>query len=191
VSTEIIFPKYTTGGLFSYTSYIKGEFQVDLILQHNNDLDASYNNYEVDEHYGLGVTYTYNELSIKLNLGNFNNLNIDNSSTRLHYALVSFEYETEKYKIMGELGTQHDKKDFTTKYATYIQGAYYITPKHAAILRAESFEVNSNQNEAKQKELGIIAYTYRPLYPIAFKTEYQFDSSHIDNQFLISASVLF
>jgi len=190
ISTEILFPRFTTGALLSYTSYQTSELQIDLLLQHNNDLDPSYNNYEMDEHFGFGITNTQDELSIKFNIGAFDNLVNSSMTQHLYYALLSFQYETDTYKISSEVGTQASKDDFTTKYAGYLQGVYYFTEKHAAILRVESFEKNINTSTI-QDNLAIFAYTYRPLFPVAIKTEYKIDSRHDENQFLFSFSVMF
>lgn len=184
-STEMLFPKFTTGALLRYTSYGENDLQVDFILQHNNDLDPNYNNYEINEHYAFGVTYTSNELSVKLNAGTFDNFS-NNVSQQLYYALASVQYEIENYKITSELGSQRSKNEFITKYAGYIQGVYRFTPKHAAILRLESYSNNGIKNN-----MSIFGYTYRPLYPVAIKTEYKIDSLNAEEQFLFSLSVLF
>ncbi|MDQ1244698.1 MAG: hypothetical protein QG565_1038, partial [Campylobacterota bacterium] len=51
-----------------------------------------------------------------------------------------------------------------------------------------SYDDNLN---ATDDDMLIFGYTYRPLYPIAIKSEYQFHSQSDQNQFLFSFSVLF
>jgi len=188
ISTEIIFPKFTTGLEATYSSYNESELQIDFLAQYNDDLDPSYNNYEMDEHFGLGVSYIKDGLSLKLNIGMFDNYLTSTITEHLYYALASFKYETEDYQLMSEVGSQKSKNDFTTNYAGYIQGVYHFTEKHAAIVRVESYDDVVN---GKQDDIAIFGYTYRPRYPIALKTEYQFHSLENENQFLFSFSVLF
>jgi len=188
ISTEKIFPKFTTGALLSYTSFEENELQIDVILQENRDVDPSYNNYEMDEHYGIGISYSYDFLTLKLNAGMFDNLEANNINTHLYYALASLKYETESFKILAELGSQNAKDYWTTKYAGYLQASYNITDKHMAIVRTEAYD---EQRSGMKDEMGILAYTYRPLYPVAIKSEYQFHTLHNENQFIFSFSVLF
>ncbi|UCN00405.1 hypothetical protein LCX93_00390 [Sulfurimonas sp. SWIR-19] len=188
VSTSILFPKFSTGLYGSYSKYGDDELQIDVILQHNDDLDANYNNYKTDEHYGAGVSYTHNDLNVKLNIGMFDNVVSDTSSTHLYYAVASLQYDAEHYKITSEFGTQRNNKGFTTKYAGYLQGGYRFNEKHLGIVRLESY---SQTDTNRQDNIAIVGYTYRPLYPVAFKAEYQFHSLHDENQFLFSWSVLF
>jgi len=188
ISTEMIFPKFTTGIYASYTTYHEGEFKIDAILQHNDDFDEAYNNYVIDEHYAIGITYSLNEMDFKINVGTFDNYMPENTTRLLHYFLASFKYETEDYQVMSELGTQKSNGSFTTKYAGYLQGAYYLNEQNTAILRLESYDDNFSDVE---DDIAIIGYTYRPLYPVAIKAEYQFHSLKKENQFLFSFSVLF
>ena len=188
-SLDILFPRFTTGLLGSYTHYGESStLQVDAIVQHNDDIDPDYNNYKADDHYGLGITYSVDDLSLKLNLGTFNSLSESYLQKRLSYALVSLLYEKDDFKIMSEFGSQRAKEGYTTEYAGYLQGVYYITSQHAAIIRLETYK---DKSIAMQDNLSIFAYTYRPLYPVAFKFEYQLDSAQEDEQFVFSFSVLF
>ena len=187
MSSYILYPKFTTGMSASYSSYSDGELKVDLLLQHNNDIDSEYNNYRIDEHYAFGVTYEKDEYTYKINGGYFHSLN-DITEDDLYYFLLSAKYETDNYQLQAELGTQRNENVFTTKYAGYLQGVYHFTDQHAGIIRLESYD---NQVENKSDDMAIIGYTYRPLYPIAIKTEYQVHSIKKENQFLFSFSVLF
>lgn len=187
MSSYILYPKFTTGMSASYSSYSDGELKVDLLLQHNNDIDSEYNNYMIDEHYGFGVTYEKDEYTFKINGGYFHSLH-EIREDDLYYFLVSGKYETDSYQIQGEIGTQHDENVFTTKYAGYLQGVYHFTDQHAGIIRLESYD---NQFEDVSDDIAIVGYTYRPLYPIAIKSEYQVHSIKKENQFLFSFSVLF
>lgn len=188
VSSSIIFPKFTTGLGASYLSYAEGELKVDIMLQHNNDISFEYNNYKMDEHYGIGISYAKNDYTVKLNGGYFHNLNNNIIQDKLYYILLSAKYESEKYQILAEVGSQKSKDRYTTDYAGYVQGLYRFTEQHLAIVRVESYDDKINTTA---DDMLILGYTYRPLYPIAIKSEYQFHSRSSQNQFLLSLSVLF
>ena len=187
MSSYILYPKFTTGMSASYSSYSEGELKIDLILQHNNDIDAEYNNYSIDEHYAFGLSYEENEYTYKLNGGYFHSVD-DTYDENLYYFLLSAKYETDTYQLQAEVGTQRDKNIFTTKYAGYLQGTYSFTPQHMGILRLESYD---NELLGLVDSSAVVAYTYRPLYPIALKSEYQFHKIKEENKFLFSFSVLF
>ena len=187
-STYIIFPKFTTGLNTSYTSYRNGGLKINATLQHNKSIDdEDYNNYEVDKHYGAGLSYEMDEYTFKINGGYFH-ADYDISKENLYYLLASTKYEADKYQIIAELGSQKTKKKYTTKYAGYIQGAYRFTQNHIGVLRAELYD---NKKLNVSEEIFVVGYTYRPLYPIALKSEYQFHSKEDDNKLLFSLSVLF
>lgn len=188
MSTSIIFPKFTTGLGSSYLSYGDGELKVDVMLQHNNDIDDKYNNYKIDEHYGFGVSYERDDYTLKLNGGYFHNLNNYIVQDNLYYFLLSAKYDAQRYQILSEIGSQKSKNDYTTDYALYIQGLYRFSEQHMGVIRVESYDDNLN---ATDDDMLILGYTYRPLYPIAIKSEYQFHSQSNQNQFLFSFSVLF
>lgn len=186
--TEILFPKFTTGAYGSYNSYDESEIQVDVMAQYNKDLDPSYNNYEMDEHFGVGATYAKDDLSLKVNVGYFDNYLSGGGTQQLYYALASLKYEREDYQIMSEVGFQKSKNSSTTPYAGYLQGVYRLNEHHAAIARVESYESKTHN---KEDSMLIAGYTYRPLYSVALKGEYQFHSLENEDQLLFSFSVLF
>lgn len=185
-STYLIFPKFTTGVDASYNSYSDGVFSINTTLQNNKSIDDGYNNYNIDEHYALGVAYEFDEYTLKLNGGYFHSY--DEDISEYYYMLLSGRYESEKVQVLAEFGSQRDNGNFSTKYAGYVQGVYRFTEKHIGIMRIESFQDVRND---KQDNMAIFGYTYRPLYPIAFKGEYQFHKVDDDNVFLFSFSVLF
>jgi len=186
VSSSILFPKFTTGLGLSYTTFGTGELKIDIMAQNNHDLDAKYNNYEVDRHYGVGLTYEVEDYTYKLNGGYFHKDNIVNEP--IYYMLLSAKYEADKYQILSEFGTQTSKDDTATDYAGYVQAVYRATEQHIGILRLETYDDNVANI---QESLAIVGYTYRPLYPIAIKSEYQFHEESDLDQILFSLSVLF
>lgn len=187
-STTLLFPKFTSGLGAFYTAYGEGEFHLDLIAQNNEDLDHAYNNYKINKHYGLNILYEKNEYAFKANAGYFHKIETHNEPDLLYYYLISAKYETEKYQFLAEAGSQYSEEKTTTPYAGYVQGLYRFTEQHIGSIRAEAYKDNWHK---ESDEMAIFAYTYRPIYPIALKTEYQFHSRSSQNQFLCSLSVLF
>jgi len=185
-STSIIFPKFSTGLDASYSSYSEGELRINVTLQENASLDDGYNNYSIDKHYGVGMAYELDAYTLKVNGGYFHSYEAE--KLEYLYMLLSAKYESEKFQILGEIGSQRDKSDFTTKYAGYLQGVYRFSEEHIGILRVESFD---DIKRDTQDNIAIVGYTYRPLYPIALKAEYQLHKNDDDNALLFSFSVLF
>ncbi|MFT5662585.1 MAG: hypothetical protein ACI9TV_003242, partial [Sulfurimonas sp.] len=188
ISTKIIFPTYTTGILSSYSSFDSGGLKLDLMLQNNEDLDDDYNNYKIDKHYAIGSSYEKNDFTLKLNTGFFHKIDNQIIHDELYYLLLSTKYDKDKYQFLTEFGVQRSTKNFTTSKAGYIQGLYRFEEKHTGILRLESYKDNTN---SIQENLAIFGYTYRPLYPVAIKSEFQLHSQSNLNQVLLSLSVLF
>ncbi len=188
--SSMIYPKYTTGLDLSFTSYSDNEIRVDVLLQNNKDFDDEYNNLKVNKHYALGLEYTNNDLSVKYNGGYFHTRDPLVVDKNFYYSLISLKYDTDNYKIMGELGTQFNKNHSLVPYSGYIEGLYRITPKHLPTIRFETYE--SQQLKQTQKDsFLVLGYTYRPVYPVAFKAEYQMHQEDAQNRTLLSISALF
>ena len=180
---DVIFPKFTTGIDVGYNSFEDGEIKVDLIFQDNSTIDDEYNNYDVVKHYGVGISYELDNYTFKANLGYFANRNKDDYT----YALLSARYEDDNYQFLAEVGAQRSEYN-EHNYAGYVQGLYRFSEQHIGIIRLESFEIErQNLDDA----IAIFGYTYRPLYPIALKSEYQLHTINDENQFIFSLSVLF
>lgn len=188
MSTDILFPKFTTGVNASYASFNGSDFKIDLIAQNNEDLDDEYNNYKIDKHYGFGILYAKDDYSVKVNGGNFHKIESLNTPDNLYYFLISGKYDVEQYQILAEVGTQKSKSEYITNYAGYLQGLYRFSERHMGIVRFESYD---EQFHDKRDDISILGYTYRPIYPVAIKSEYQFHSLTQENQFLFSLSVMF
>jgi len=187
ILNEIIYPKYTTGLDLSYTTFSQGELKLDFILQNNTPIDEDYNNYDIDKHYALGISYEEDEYTLKLNGGYFSKRDNHLEVNDFTYALISAKYEDEKYQFLLEAAAQNSKDD-NTNYASYAQGLYRFTHKHIGVLRLESYK---DELENKNDNIAIFGYTYRPLYPIALKAEYQQHTANDENQIIFSFSVLF
>jgi len=187
VSSYILYPMFTTGANLTYSTFHQAAWSIDLIAQRGKAIDNGYNNYAIDRHFGIGISYEYNNFTCKLSGGYFRNIP-RRYEQNAYYALVAAQYESDRYQIQGELGSQRSSHAFTTTYAGYLQGTYYMTERHIGIVRLESYQNNLLD---RRDSFALLGYTYRPLYPIALKTEYQWHTRNSDNQLLFSFSVLF
>jgi len=186
-SLYILFPKTTTGLYSSYSTFESADLKVDFMFEHNRDFDDTYNNYKVDKHYALGITQESNEYAFKLNAGYFNDTQ-ESLNRSTYYFLLSAKYEDEKYQFLSELGSQIVAHNFSTEFAGYVQGLYHFNEQHMGIVRLESYD-NARGDEADS--MVLVAYSYRPLYPVSIKAEYQQHQNVNLNQLLFSFSVLF
>lgn len=183
--TNIIYPKFMTGLKYSYIEYSDIGIGYDVMFQLNENIDAQYNNYQIDQHGGLGVSIESESSLYKANIGYFK---VVNGTHYLYYGLIGYRYDNNDWQVMGELGSQYSDNQFTTKYALYLQGLYRFNEHHSLILRGESFE---SLEYTSAQNMAIVGYTYRPLPPIAIKGEYQLNQDDEKNKFLFSFSVLF
>jgi len=187
--STLLFPKFTSGADLLYQSQIDYSLSIDTMIQEGEDLDKImnndiYNNFEIDRHYGIGITLQDEELSYQFNTGYFRLT----SDEPYYYLLGAFKYEHSDFKLQAEVGAQFNDEESTIPYIGYIQYSRIIQEHHEAILRIESYH---NQEIDVKDSFAVMGYTYRPLYPIALKGEYQWHSLHEETKLLISISVLF
>lgn len=192
LSNSILFPRFITGINLEYKHYSEYELKINILMQENKDLDRKYNNFEIDALYGLGVEYGTHDISLRLDGGYFHLREPLLDEREIYYGLASLKVQKERYEIMAELGTQFSKERTLVPYAGYLQGVYRLTEKHHLISRLESYKQYRSLNASATKDtIAILAYTYRPLYPIALKAEYQFHSLAEQDGVIFSFSVLF
>ena len=184
-----LFPQFTSGLDIAYSTNNSNDLHFDLMMQETEDMDnwiskEIYNNFETDRHYGLGASFSSNEVLYHVNAGYFHTV----EDHDYYYLSAAFEYHYESLKLQAEFGSQFDNDMATLPYIGYIQGLYSIKEEHEAIVRVESY---SDKETQTKDTFAVFGYTYRPLYPIAIKGEYQWHSLHREDQLLFSFSVLF
>ena len=184
-----LFPLFTSGADIKYTSNGYDGFAVDVMMQENEDIDTLvsdeiYNNIETDRHYGVGISWSQDEAFYRFNAGYFRTV----SSEQYYYLQGAFEYRSGDFRLQAEVGRQFDDVGTTIPYMGYIQGVYTLKEKHEAIVRVESY---SNRVTQTKESFAVFGYTYRPVYPIAIKGEYQWHALHDENSFFLSLSILF
>lgn len=186
---EQLFPVFTSGMMLRYGQEEAMHTTIDFIAQESEDMekvirDDVYGNFDLNRHYGVGITLQEDSLSYKVDGGYFRTL-VDDG---YYYLLTAFKYQENSFKLQGEIGTQFNDTESTIPYIGYLQYSQYFEEKHAIIIRGESYH---NKIEDKSDNSIVLGYTYRPLYPIALKGEYQWHSCSEENKLLFSLSVLF
>lgn len=184
-SSFILYPRYSTGVQLSYQDHFNEGNAYTVMVQNNNDLDDDYNNIFINRHNIIGIEHIGDYLSFKANIGHFQTIKGDN----YYYFLLSALYEQELYEISAEYGARRSTSRWTVPYALYLQGVYHLAPKHDIIGRFESYEID--EGAFRSEEIGVIGYTYRPIYPITYKAEYQLRSYTNESRFKLSFSILF
>lgn len=190
VMSYTVYPKHTTGIDLSYEYLNEYETKVDLIVQNNDDIDKKYNNIKVDKHYALSAQINSDYTSFKLNGGYFRSESPLYHDQNFYYGVASFLFDNDTIKVSGEFATQFTDTRTTIPYAFYLQSVYTLTEKHYTIIRLESFKID-DVTQTQEDSVSIFGYTYRPIFPVALKAEYQMHSEKKQNQFIASFSVLF
>ena len=186
---QYLFPHFTTGLNIAYHPEWWGESLLNVILQETKDLDAYvndafYNNMDIDRHYGLGLEISSGVTAYRLNAGTYR---LRDGEVR-YYAAGAFSYEGDQFRLQGEAGIQFDEDESTIPYMGYVQGVYRIAQGHEAIIRVESYE---DRVRGMHDTFGVFGYTWRPLFPVALKGEYQIHRQSLYNRLLFSVSMMF
>ena len=78
-----LFPQFTSGLNVAYTANNSSDLNFDLMMQQTEDMDTwiskeIYNNFETDRHYGLGASFSNNDVLYYLNAGYFHTVTEQN-----------------------------------------------------------------------------------------------------------------
>jgi hypothetical protein len=188
ISTKL-FPQFTTGLDLKYSSNNSSDMTLNIMMQESEDLDhwvssEVYNNFETNEHYAAGLSFVNSDVLYHLNAGYFQTVR----EKQYYYLEAAFEYHYDAFRFQAEVGSQFNENQTTIPYIGYIQGLYTLEEKHELIVRLETY---SDKTTHIKDSFSVFGYTYRPLYPIAIKGEYQWHSLHEENRLIFSLSVLF
>ena len=182
----IVYPRYTTGLQLNYADTLHDDTAYTLTLQENNDLDDWYNNISVNRHYSGGVEHFLDDaLSIKANIGHFRTTD----DKEFFYGLAAVQYEQQRYKVSAEFGARRGEEQWNVPYALYLQGVWHVKERHDLIGRFEHYKID--EGAVRDEQIGIFGYTYRPVYPVALKVEYQAHTYSNENQVHLAFSVMF
>ena len=185
-----MFPKLLTGlDLFGYLDD-DNRFKYHLFLQNNKDLDEDYINIKNEHFVGASLAYEFSdEIDFGTSIGEYI-ATIDNK--RVKFIESNAKYTNYPFLFQAELAYSNinnqaiDKK--SNNLAGYAQGMYNINMKHALISR---YEYVHDDELKTTNSIGVFGYSYRPMYSISVKAEYQWNSDAYKSKSLISFSVLF
>lgn len=188
LSSEM-FPKFLTGVSLHGYFLDSDSLSYTLFGQKTEDLDDEYMNIKNEHFFGLSIKNEQSyELEYGASLGEF----IELSKDRVYFAQINAKYDFEPFTTQFEAAINHRKVDLDGsvkyKYAAYLQTLYRFTPQHMVVGRYEYFRDDLLET---QEHIGVLGYSYRPIYPVSLKFEYQFNSQNNLNKSIISFSVLF
>ena len=186
-----MFPKFVTG--LDTSGYVneEGSLNYHFFMQVTDDLDKNYINIRNDLFVGGVLEY---EVSYAVNggvsLGYYETY--ENKDVLLVQA--NAKYDNYPYLVQTEWAyTNITNNNLNTKeyqVGGYLQGMYNLNPKHALVARYEYMK-DTQVNQDSKNHIGVFGYSYRPVYAISIKGEYQVNSDAYLNQIFISLSVLF
>ncbi len=188
LSSEM-FPKFLSG--IDIYGYIPGSesLKYHLYGQKNEDLDEEYINIKNKHFYGISLE---NEVDYDFQYGGNIGEYISLDDKRSRFVGLNLKYENSDIRLQTEafLSNIEDLNTNETdyKFASYIQSMYKINPQNGIVGRYEHFRDNALDME---QDIGIFGYSYRPVYSISIKSEYQINSDNDLNKFIMSFSVLF
>lgn len=183
-----MFPKFITGvSVYGFTPFDES-VSYQIYAQNSRDMDQDNINITIDQHYGVSLEKEFgNGWKAGGSTGRFRQLD----QTRTRYLQFNTRYDTAQYSAIAEAIVNFQDTAATgneRSSAFYLQGERRFTPQHALIARAEYYR----DGIANTKErIGILGYSFRPVYPVSLKFEYQWHSDSKENQFVSSFSVLF
>lgn len=183
------FPKFFTG--IDINGYIPGleATHYHLFGQNNSDLDKEYINIPNTHFFGLSVEKEIsNDWSSGGSVGEYIVLN---GAQRTRFVQANVKCDDATWQVMAEgLVARSEYANSVEDYALsgYVQGMYRYNPQHGFVGRIEHF---NNHHTQYEDNIAILGYSYRPLYPVSLKGEYQWHSQNDENRALFSFSVLF
>jgi hypothetical protein len=186
--SKYLFPKFLTGvDLSGYTSD-SYETKYHVFGQKSKDLDEDYINIPNKHFFGASIEHELNDdISFGGSVGQFKT----NAKETFEYVQVNAKYDNATFVISSEFmlrnGGLDSQKDENT-YGGYIQALYHYNPNHAFVSRYEHFY---DKSVIDKDQLLLLGYSYRPIYPVSFKIEYQWHELKDQNKMLSSFSVLF
>ncbi|WP_304543436.1 hypothetical protein [Sulfurimonas microaerophilic] len=186
--SRYLFPKFLTG--ITASGYIGDSFETSyhLFVQETRDLDESYINISTDHFVGGTIEHELSlESSIGGGIGQFRTL----QNETFNFAVANAKYTGESVELTTEFmwrknSSEHLKDDISM--GGYLQLLYRSSEEHAFVSRYEYFDDN---DLIGKDQIFLFGYSYRPIYPVSLKAEYQWHEQSDQNKFLASFSVLF
>jgi len=186
--SKLLFPKFLTGiDINGYVPQTQG-LKYHLFAQNNHDFDEEYINIPNTHFFGFAIDQ---EVSMDWNTGGSAGEYIAKTGQRTRFIQANFKYDDTRWQVLTEAlaaKSEYSNRQDGYTYSGYTQAMYRYTPEHAYIGRYEYY--NDHYTDYKDHILTL-GYSYRPLYPVSLKGEYQWHSQNDENRALFSLSVLF
>ena len=193
-----MFPKFVTG--VDVNGYLNEDATVKyhVYFQGTDDIDEEYINIKNDLFIATSLDYEpTDELSFGSSLGYFQTkegLLPQEAYKEVSLVQANAKYDSYPYTLQTEWAyTNINNKTYNTKdyqFGGYLQGMYNLSEKHAIVSRYEYFKDTQEYSKA-DNHIGVIGYSYRPMYSVSLKAEYQFNSDSDLSKSIVSFSVLF
>ncbi|MDD2828093.1 MAG: hypothetical protein PHW18_00810 [Sulfuricurvum sp.] len=185
----LLFPKFLTG--IDINGYIPqcDSTRYHLFGQSTHDMDEEYINIPNTHFYGLSLEHEFpSNISVGGSIGEFTPLN---SKEKTRFIQANWKYDSQPLLLTAEgVIAKKEYSDSQNDYVRsgYLQSVYHFSNEHALIGR---YEYYNDQHQNYTDNIGILGYSYRPLYPVSIKGEYQWHSQENLDCVLLSFSVLF
>ncbi len=177
-----MFPKFTSG--FLYTKEINNNYfkNISFTLQNNNDIDGDYNNFDLNRHYAVSLDMNHWDTSFRFGGGYFRyKNNFDN-----RYLFASFKTQGDIFDWLGEFAIRI-KSDDVYMHDFYLQNIWHFKDKEDFVSRIEHYE---DENFYFSEFVYVGGVVYRPKSNVALKAEFE-AHTYLSNRFLFSFSVMF
>jgi hypothetical protein len=184
-----VFPKFLTGvDVYGYTPFGQ-DLTYHVYMQNSRDMDENNINLKIDSHYGVALEQV---LPRGWKLGGSYGQYGETTNIDTRYLQLNSRYDTYKFSFITEAavsiaedvaGSEHKAKSL------YAQAEFRFTSQHALIGRAEYQHDRLVPGQAQR--IGILGYSYRPVYPVSLKVEHQWHDASGMNGLMASFSVLF
>jgi hypothetical protein len=189
IYSMLLFPKFLTGiDLNGYVPQSEST-RYHLFGQSTHDMDEHYINIANTHFYGLSLEHEFSsDVSLGGSIGEFIPLN---SGERTRYLQANWKYDSHKLLLTAEgIVARKEYADAKDNYISsgYLQSVYHFSNEHALIGR---YEYYNDQHQNYADNIGVFGYSYRPIYPVSLKGEYQWHSQENLDCVLLSFSVLF
>ncbi len=192
VYSSSMFPKFLTGvDVYGYAPFDEA-LNWHFYVQATKDLDDSYINIASDRHYGLSVNRVMSsQWQLGGSIGKF--WRVDGTEVSYLQANARFEYEDFTASMEGIVQDDGiNGTDEVTTNAFFVQGEYALNFRHKIIARYERFKTLDLRLAGQaHQQIKTVGYSYRPVYPVSFKVEYQWHSDSANDRLLASFAVLF
>lgn len=187
VYASAMFPKFVTGVNANGYLPMDGSIRYNIFAQATRDIDEEYMNILNDHFFGASAEKEFSsEWTAGLSIGEFITL----TNKKYHFLGCNAKYDAYPFKLFGEgiIRTSDDAHEQYSK-AMYLQGSYNYSLEHMLVTRYEYYK--EEELSKSGESLFLLGYSYRPIYPVSIKAEYQWHTLKEQDKFLVSFSVIF